>query len=178
MNENLISFQEGQPNSFPSLFLFLFLFLHTGIWAEIQMPQTSVNVIKGQMVVLRASYSTEPSSDPSTNTILWNFVSNNSQLVRKQKKDPANSYLWKTLTPCLFICCSVSSVTSTGQQQNLDAFCGCSILDYSSEECLPVLILLIWQSSSFVNPQKLIQDKKEKLKAFIQYKHCIISLLL
>ncbi|KAA8586335.1 hypothetical protein FQN60_000171, partial [Etheostoma spectabile] len=52
-----------------------------GIWAQIQMPQPSVDVIKGQMVVLRASYNTALGSDPSTNTILWNFVSNNTQLI-------------------------------------------------------------------------------------------------
>ncbi|XP_029304713.1 endothelial cell adhesion molecule a isoform X2 [Cottoperca gobio] len=45
------------------------------------MPQPSIEVIKGQMVVLMASYNTGPGSDPSTNTILWNFVSDNTQLI-------------------------------------------------------------------------------------------------
>lgn len=51
----------------------------SGIWAQIQMPQTSLDVIKGQMVVLKASYNTD--TDLSTNTILWNLVSNNTQLI-------------------------------------------------------------------------------------------------
>ncbi|XP_041808909.1 endothelial cell adhesion molecule a [Chelmon rostratus] len=64
-----------------TLLSFAFLWGLSGIWAQIQMPQTSMNVTKGQMVVLRASYTTEPGSDLSTNTILWNFVSNNTQLI-------------------------------------------------------------------------------------------------
>ncbi|KAM7374891.1 hypothetical protein PAMP_007525 [Pampus punctatissimus] len=48
-------------------------------WAQINMPQSSMDVIKGQMVVLRASYSLN--SDMSTGTILWNFVTNKSQLI-------------------------------------------------------------------------------------------------
>ncbi|XP_061558908.1 endothelial cell adhesion molecule a isoform X1 [Phycodurus eques] len=53
----------------------------SGIWAEILMPQTHFDVLKGQMVVLKASYNTVPGSDLSTNTILWNLVSNNTQLI-------------------------------------------------------------------------------------------------
>ncbi|XP_026184119.1 endothelial cell adhesion molecule a isoform X2 [Mastacembelus armatus] len=49
--------------------------------AQLQMPQTNVDVIKGQMVMLRASYSTQPGADLSTNTVVWNFVSNNTQLI-------------------------------------------------------------------------------------------------
>ncbi|XP_032390427.1 endothelial cell adhesion molecule a [Etheostoma spectabile] len=64
-----------------TLLSFTFLWGLSGIWAQIQMPQPSVDVIKGQMVVLRASYNTALGSDPSTNTILWNFVSNNTQLI-------------------------------------------------------------------------------------------------
>ncbi|XP_070773523.1 endothelial cell adhesion molecule a [Enoplosus armatus] len=64
-----------------ALLPFAFLLGLSGIWAQIQMPQTSMDVIKGQMVVLRASYGTEPGSDLSTNTIIWNFVSNNTQLI-------------------------------------------------------------------------------------------------
>lgn len=52
-----------------------------GLWAQIDMPQTSMDVIKGQKVVLRATYRTTPGSDPSTNTILWNFVSDSTQLI-------------------------------------------------------------------------------------------------
>lgn len=51
----------------------------TGLWAQLQMPQSSIDVIKGQMVLLKASYNTD--TDLSTNTILWNLVSNNTQLI-------------------------------------------------------------------------------------------------
>lgn len=44
------------------------------------MPDTSVNVIKGQTVVLRATY-TDVSSDLSGNTVIWNLVSNTTQLI-------------------------------------------------------------------------------------------------
>ncbi|XP_076607032.1 endothelial cell adhesion molecule a [Chaetodon auriga] len=64
-----------------TLLSFTFLWGLSGIWAQILMPQTIMDVIKGQMVVLRASYNSEPGSDLSTNTILWNFVSNNTQLI-------------------------------------------------------------------------------------------------
>ncbi|XP_019713293.1 endothelial cell adhesion molecule a [Hippocampus comes] len=53
----------------------------SGIWAEILMPQTHLDVLKGQMVILKASYNTVPGSDLSTNTIIWNLVSNNTQLI-------------------------------------------------------------------------------------------------
>lgn len=109
MDENLISFAEGSHwNSI--FFNSLSSFLHPGIWAQIQMPQTSMNVTKGQMVVLRASYTTEPGSDLSTNTILWNFVSDNTQLVRKWMEDLTNSPMWKTSTWCLLISSSMSSI--------------------------------------------------------------------
>lgn len=52
-----------------------------GLWAQIVMPQTSMDVIKGKKVVLQATYRTTPGSDPSTNTILWNFVSDSTQLI-------------------------------------------------------------------------------------------------
>ncbi|XP_077448506.1 endothelial cell adhesion molecule a [Stigmatopora argus] len=58
-----------------------YLWWLSGIWAEILMPQSHVDVLKGQMVVLKASYNPVPGSDLSTNTILWNLVTNNSQLV-------------------------------------------------------------------------------------------------
>ncbi|XP_078121626.1 endothelial cell adhesion molecule a [Sander vitreus] len=64
-----------------TLLSFTFLWGLSGIWAQIQMPQPSMDVTKGQMVLLKASYSTAPGSDPNTNTILWNFVSNNTQLI-------------------------------------------------------------------------------------------------
>ncbi|XP_029956612.1 endothelial cell adhesion molecule a [Salarias fasciatus] len=58
----------------------------TGVWAQLQMPQTSLDVIKGQMVVLKASYS-DAGADISTNTILWNYVSNSTQLIISYTKD-------------------------------------------------------------------------------------------
>ncbi|XP_035482033.1 endothelial cell adhesion molecule a [Scophthalmus maximus] len=64
-----------------SLLSVTFLWGLSGALAQIQMPQPSIDVIKGQMVVLKASYSTAPGSDLSTNTILWNFVSNKSKLI-------------------------------------------------------------------------------------------------
>ncbi|XP_054482515.1 endothelial cell adhesion molecule a [Anoplopoma fimbria] len=64
-----------------------FLWGLSGIWAQIQMPQPSLDVTKGRMVVLRATYSTGASSDLNTNTILWNFVSNSTQLVIAYTKD-------------------------------------------------------------------------------------------
>ncbi|XP_068457551.1 endothelial cell adhesion molecule a [Clinocottus analis] len=59
----------------------------SGILAQIQMPQPSMEVIKGKMVVLKASYDSVPGSDLSTNTILWNFVSNSTQLIIAYTKD-------------------------------------------------------------------------------------------
>ncbi|XP_033973194.1 endothelial cell adhesion molecule a [Trematomus bernacchii] len=50
-----------------------FLWALSGVWAMIQMPQSSMEVIQGQMVVLRAVYSRVPGSDLSLNTIIWNF---------------------------------------------------------------------------------------------------------
>ncbi|XP_030010549.1 endothelial cell adhesion molecule a isoform X2 [Sphaeramia orbicularis] len=57
------------------------LYTLAGIGAQIQMPLTKMDVIKGQKAVLVATYSTTPGTDPSTNTILWNFVSNSTQLI-------------------------------------------------------------------------------------------------
>ncbi|XP_040907076.1 endothelial cell adhesion molecule a [Toxotes jaculatrix] len=64
-----------------TLLSFTFMWGLSGILAEIQMPQTSMDVIKGQMVVLRASYTMDTPTDLSTNTVLWNLVSNNTQLI-------------------------------------------------------------------------------------------------
>ncbi|KAK7925480.1 hypothetical protein WMY93_007790 [Mugilogobius chulae] len=49
--------------------------LKHGLWAQIVIPQSKVEVIKGQKVVLLATYRNPSNSDPSTNTVLWNFVS-------------------------------------------------------------------------------------------------------
>ncbi|XP_056267463.1 endothelial cell adhesion molecule a [Pseudoliparis swirei] len=59
----------------------------SGIWAKIEMPQQSMEVVEGQMVVLRATYSSVPGNDLSTNTIVWNFVSNSTQLIISYTKD-------------------------------------------------------------------------------------------
>lgn len=50
------------------------------------MPQTSMEVIKGQMVVLRATYSLPGATDPSDSTVIWNFWTNNTQLVRTKSE--------------------------------------------------------------------------------------------
>lgn len=57
-------------------------FLLPDVWAETVIPETSIDVIKGQMVVLKASYRTDPNHDLSTDTILWNFFSNKTEHVR------------------------------------------------------------------------------------------------
>ncbi|XP_071316311.1 endothelial cell adhesion molecule a [Trachinotus anak] len=64
-----------------TLLSFTFVWGISGMLAEIQMPQTSINVTKGQMVELKATYSSQSSSDLSVNTILWNFKSNKLQLI-------------------------------------------------------------------------------------------------
>ncbi|KAM9789091.1 endothelial cell adhesion molecule a [Neosynchiropus ocellatus] len=53
----------------------------SAVLAEIQMPEKNMNVIKGRPVVLKASYTPVPGTELSTNTIIWNFVSNNSHLI-------------------------------------------------------------------------------------------------
>uniref|UniRef100_A0A3B4BMF3 Ig-like domain-containing protein n=1 Tax=Periophthalmus magnuspinnatus TaxID=409849 RepID=A0A3B4BMF3_9GOBI len=64
--------------------------LCVGLWAEIVLPQTNVDVIKGQTAVLRASYKGPPGTDPSTNTVIWNFVSDNTQLIISYTKNSVN----------------------------------------------------------------------------------------
>lgn len=61
------------------------------------MPQTSMDVNKGQKVELRASYNTDASSDLSQNTIIWNFVTESTQLVRNWMGDPMYSHTWESL---------------------------------------------------------------------------------
>ncbi|XP_041742288.1 endothelial cell-selective adhesion molecule-like isoform X2 [Coregonus clupeaformis] len=62
-----------------TLLSFTFLLFFTGVLAQIQMPQRTMEVIEGQKVVLQAWYS--PSSSTGKNTVLWNFVANNTQLI-------------------------------------------------------------------------------------------------
>ncbi|KAM3868875.1 endothelial cell adhesion molecule a [Diretmus argenteus] len=70
-----------------SLLSLTFLLGLSGVLAEIQMPQTSMEVIKGQMVVLKAWYTQPPGTNKNSNTILWNFVSNNTKLIISYTKD-------------------------------------------------------------------------------------------
>lgn len=72
-------FESFESNVTPA---FLCVFFHPDTWAEIVIPETSIAVIKGEMVVLKVMYRTEQSHDLNTDTILWNFVSNKTQLVR------------------------------------------------------------------------------------------------
>lgn len=71
-----------------TLLAFTFLRGLPGLGADIQMPQTSMSVIKGQRVVLVATYD-PPGSDTTTNTILWNFVSD-PQLIISYTKGSVN----------------------------------------------------------------------------------------
>lgn len=59
----------------------------TGVWASLIIPQTSIDVIKGRMVTLQASYNSPGVTDPSGSTVIWNFVSNNTQLIISYTKD-------------------------------------------------------------------------------------------
>ncbi|XP_071780619.2 endothelial cell adhesion molecule a [Centroberyx gerrardi] len=70
-----------------TLLSFTFLWGLSGVWAQIQMPQTSMEVNKGQTVVLKASYTPTPGSDKNSNIVLWNFVSNSTKLVISYTKD-------------------------------------------------------------------------------------------
>ncbi|XP_028321976.1 endothelial cell adhesion molecule a [Gouania willdenowi] len=70
-----------ESNTKVLLLCLTFLGTISGVFAQIQMPQTSMDVIKGQMVVLMASYSSDTGTDLSTNTIIWNFVTNSTQLI-------------------------------------------------------------------------------------------------
>ncbi|XP_055082805.1 endothelial cell adhesion molecule a [Periophthalmus magnuspinnatus] len=73
-----------------TLLVFAFCCGLPGLWAEIVLPQTNVDVIKGQTAVLRASYKGPPGTDPSTNTVIWNFVSDNTQLIISYTKNSVN----------------------------------------------------------------------------------------
>lgn len=61
-----------------------FLF-YPGVVSELDIPQSSMDVIKGKMVTLKASYGGS-GSDLSSNTVLWTFVANNTQQVRNGKE--------------------------------------------------------------------------------------------
>lgn len=55
------------------------LFGFTGVLADLQMPQTNIEVVEGKMVVLQAWYS--PSTNMEKNTVIWNYVANESKLI-------------------------------------------------------------------------------------------------
>ncbi|XP_062309898.1 endothelial cell adhesion molecule a [Osmerus eperlanus] len=55
------------------------LFAFTGVLAELQMPQASVEVTQGRKVVLQAWYS--PNTNMERNIIIWNYVANDSKLI-------------------------------------------------------------------------------------------------
>lgn len=62
----------------------------SGVWAEIQMPQTSMDVVKGKLVELRASYSSDAAIDLTTITVIWNFVTESTQQVISYTKGSIN----------------------------------------------------------------------------------------
>lgn len=67
-----------------------FLWGLSGVWANIKIPEPNKDVTKGQMVMLKASYSPVPGGDLSTNTILWNLVSDPPQMVISYTKGSIN----------------------------------------------------------------------------------------
>uniref|UniRef100_A0A3B5BFZ8 Endothelial cell-selective adhesion molecule-like n=1 Tax=Stegastes partitus TaxID=144197 RepID=A0A3B5BFZ8_9TELE len=71
------------------IFDYMFFFL-PGIWAQLQMPKNSIEVIEGKTVVLEASYSPVGGTDPGANIIVWNFVSDSSQLIISYTKGSMN----------------------------------------------------------------------------------------
>ncbi|XP_010890537.2 endothelial cell-selective adhesion molecule isoform X2 [Esox lucius] len=55
------------------------LWIFQGDSQRVEIPRREMEVVKGQMVVLQAWYS--PTSDISRNSIIWNFMANESKLV-------------------------------------------------------------------------------------------------
>ncbi|XP_034034784.1 endothelial cell adhesion molecule a [Thalassophryne amazonica] len=65
-----------------TLLLCSILWRLSGVWAEIQRPQASLDVIQGQTVVLKVWYTPKPGTDLTTNTVVWNLInSNKTELV-------------------------------------------------------------------------------------------------
>uniref|UniRef100_A0A096MAH0 Endothelial cell adhesion molecule a n=1 Tax=Poecilia formosa TaxID=48698 RepID=A0A096MAH0_POEFO len=60
------------------------------VWANIQMSQTSMEVVQGKLVQLIASYVGNPDADLATSTILWNFVTDRTQQVISYTKGTIN----------------------------------------------------------------------------------------
>uniref|UniRef100_A0A096M866 Endothelial cell adhesion molecule a n=1 Tax=Poecilia formosa TaxID=48698 RepID=A0A096M866_POEFO len=71
-----------------SVLIILLIFL--GVWANIQMSQTSMEVVQGKLVQLIASYVGNPDADLATSTILWNFVTDRTQQVISYTKGTIN----------------------------------------------------------------------------------------
>lgn len=83
-NRKIVAY--GISISRTSLTLLFWPLFHLGVWASLTIPQTSNDVIKGRMVTLQASYNSPGVTDPSGSTVIWNFVSNNTQLVRRKSE--------------------------------------------------------------------------------------------
>lgn len=56
----------------------MFLTLSLGLLAQLQLPQTNVMAIQGQMAVLQATYS---GADLSNAAIIWNYLAGQPQMV-------------------------------------------------------------------------------------------------
>uniref|UniRef100_A0A3Q2NVN7 Endothelial cell adhesion molecule a n=1 Tax=Fundulus heteroclitus TaxID=8078 RepID=A0A3Q2NVN7_FUNHE len=61
-----------------------FLLGLSGIWAQIQVPVTSMDVVQGNLVELRATY--RPNTDLTTSTVIWNFKAEEFQEVISYNK--------------------------------------------------------------------------------------------
>lgn len=53
-------------------------FLVSGDLAQLQLPQTNVEVIEGKTVVLQATYT---GTEIQKNTVVWNYMSSNTEMV-------------------------------------------------------------------------------------------------
>lgn len=93
-----------------SLLFFFSHPLYPGVLAKIEMPQSSVEVIKGDRAVLRASYRTPPGTDLRTNIVLWNFYSTD----------------MKPVSVCVCVCVSTYSLTAVKSL----LLCYCAICVY------------------------------------------------
>ena len=63
---------------------------------RVEMPRREIEVVKGQMVVLQAWYS--PTSDIGRNSVIWNFMANDSKQVCKGSPLPQTSCMVSTET--------------------------------------------------------------------------------
>lgn len=65
---------------------------------RVEIPRRDMEVVKGQMAVLQAWYS--PNSDIHKNTVIWNFMANESKQVSELRGSD-----FKTLTALNFLIC-------------------------------------------------------------------------